>query len=465
MGCYTSAVTTGQGGELDGRRTDVLDETPPDVRLPSRTKRRLAVLVVVAVLLALVAAGLTALQAYNRGRTEENFAAAEREVHEQANVGSWSEAKQALDGQAAALVRGDEKGWLAAVDPRQPQLREKYRSMFGNLRRLGVTAWSYNVFIPPVTAYGRPELEVPVTVAYCLHTSPCPPYVRNDATSAQAASIMEQQLSMTRRDGAYVIAAVKPPRGARAETLPWQGELVFAQGERVTVAAPRSQASRLREAVTAADRAAVVADRYARYVGNPQPHYRVYLAGDTEWSTWFAGSPRRNAIGYALPIGLAGTEVVLRIEELKGEQLLKTTRHELGHVVTLSGSDQRYSAIYDVHEWLVEGVAEYIGFTPKPATANPRHRLVRSAERLPDSLAVPPLTETASPDEVNRFYGLGHHAVDCMVDRFGERRFFDFFKRVLRDEAGYREASKAAYGVSWDDVDQACVAAIRRSAS
>jgi hypothetical protein len=448
---------------VDGDRTDVLPSQ--DVRLPSRARRWLVTLVVLAVLLTIAAGGLLALRAANSSRSEETLAAAEREIRGQANVGSWPEAKKALDDHAAALVRGDEKGWLAAVDPERPELLEQYRRMFANLRELGVTAWSYNVAIEPVTAYGRPELETPATVAYCLHTTPCPGYARFEAASAQAASTLEQRLSLTRRNGAYVITAVRPYDAARPRTLPWQqDQLFFAQGKRVTVAAPRSQAHRLREATAAADQAAAVADRYARLVGNPQRRYRVYLAGEREWKAWFSGPGRRNAIGYATPIGLAGTEVVLRIEALRGGQVLKTVRHELGHVVTLSGSNQSYAALYDVHEWLVEGVAEYIAFAPKGATANPRHQLVRSAPRLPRSLAVPPLTEEAKGTEVNRFYGLGHHAVGCLVDRFGERRFFDFFRRVLRESAGYREASQAAFGRSWQSVDRACVAAIRRAA-
>jgi hypothetical protein len=439
-------------------------DLPPEARLPSSARRWLVALLALAVVLAVVAGGLL-LRVPRGPGAEEQLAAAEREVSEQANVGSWPEAKRALDDHAAALVRGDEKGWLAAVDPQQPELREQYRRTFANLRQLGVTAWSYNVTIEPVTAYGRPEIETPVTVAYCLHTTPCPAYVRFEAESAQAASTLEQRLSLTRRDGAYVIAAAKPYDAARAPVLPWQAAaLTFAQGKRVTVAAPASQAGRLREVVAAADRAAAVADRYARLVGNPQRRYRVYLAGDAEWQRWFGGAPRRNAIGYARPVNLAGTEVVLKIQDLRGDAVLKTLRHELGHVVTLSGSDQRYSAIYDVHEWLVEGVAEYVAFAPRPATANPRHRLVRDTRRLPATLAVAPLTEKATSEEVNRFYGLGHHAVACLVERFGERRFFDFFRRVLREEASYREASQAAFGRPWPDADKSCVASIRRSA-
>jgi hypothetical protein len=422
----------------------------------------LTALVVIAVVLVVGAGALFGAHAYITRDSDETLAAAEREIRDQAGAGSWDEAKQALDRQAAALVRGDEQGWLAAVDPANARLREQYRGMYANLRALGVSAWSYHVRIPAVTRYGRPELETDTTVAFCLHTASCPAFDPARSASGQPVSTVDQHLSMTRRDGAYVITALEPVEGQL--TMPWQGRLTFAQGKRVTVAAPPSQAGRLAEAVAAADRAAVVADRYARFVGNPQQRYRVYLAGEAEWRTWFGGAPRRNAIGYAIPVGIAATEVVLRMDELRGAGLQETARHELGHVVTLSGSDQRYAAVYDVHEWLVEGVAEYIGHVPEPPTASRRQPLIDGAKRLPASLAMPPLTDDSPPDEVNRFYGLGHHAVSCLADRFGERAFFGFFTRVLREGASYAEASRAAFRRPWKEVDRACVAAIRRSA-
>lgn len=429
-------------------------------RHPSRARRWIAVLASLAVLALLVVGGLSALLAYNRERSEAWSKAEQQEVWEQAAVGSWPDAKRVLDDHAAALLRGDEKGWLSAVDPERPDLREHYRQQFSALRELGVSNWSYNVIIPPVTTYGRPELDAHVTVAYCLHVKTCPVY---DRTEPRTPTI-EQRLSLTRRGGAYVITDVRPPQNRAPGQTPWESsKLTFAQGKRVTIAAPPSQVHRLREVVAAADRAAVIADRYAKYVDNPQLRYRIYLAGDAEWKTWFGAAPRRNAAGYAIPIGLVGTEVVLRMSTVKPQEVFELVRHELGHVATLSGSDQRASAIYDIHEWLVEGVAEYISFAPKGATSNPSHNSVRAGGRLPDTLAIEPLSDKAKDREVSRFYALGHHAVSCLVDRFGEPRFFDFLKRVLRQDASYDEASRAAFDRPWRNVDRDCVSQIRRT--
>jgi hypothetical protein len=49
----------------------------------------------------------------------------------------------------------------------------------------------------------------------------------------------------------------------------------------------------LRAVVKAADQAATVADRYAEMLSNPQRRYRLYVAGDPEWATWFgAANPK-----------------------------------------------------------------------------------------------------------------------------------------------------------------------------
>jgi hypothetical protein len=281
--------------------------------------------------------------------------------------------------------------------------------------------------------------------------------------ASQPVSSFQEKLSMTRRDGRYVITAAAILPGEPV-VPPWLGELRFAQGRRVTVAAAPSQAKRLRAVVAAADKAAVTADRYARLVHNPQEHYRVYLAGDAEWKTWFGGPPVINAAGYATPVGIASTDVVLRMSELRdGDPLPEMIRHELGHVVTLNGVEAGWKA-YEAHAWLIEGVAEYIAYAPRPATANPSHVEVAAAKKLPRTMAVPALGSLSSDDEVSRFYGLGHHAVSCLVGRYGEPAVFGFVVKVLREGKGYDRASREAFGRPFVVVDRDCVDRIRRLA-
>ncbi|MEV6602478.1 hypothetical protein AB0M36_37355 [Actinoplanes sp. NPDC051346] len=51
----------------------------------------------------------------------------------------FEQASAVLDQETAALLKGDEKGWLAAVDPSRLKLVARYRSMFRNLRGLGLS--------------------------------------------------------------------------------------------------------------------------------------------------------------------------------------------------------------------------------------------------------------------------------------------------------------------------------------
>jgi hypothetical protein len=247
--------------------------------------------------------------------------------------------------------------------------------------------------------------------------------------------------------------------------VPWQGaRLAFAQGRRVTVAAAPGQERRLRQVVAVADRAAAVTDRYSTLLGNPQRRYRVYLAGDREWKAWFGGPPRDDAIGYAASTGLVGTEVVLKASALRGDrQMFDVVRHEFGHVVTLSGVDRRADTVVNIHEWLVEGIAEYVAHAPQPAAATTSRYALQGTGTPPTSVRVPPLTDDSTIEQVRRLYSIGHFAASCLAARFGEAELFAFVKRVLRDDASVDQASRAVFGRPFDDVDRDCVAEIRRA--
>ncbi|MFD0518948.1 hypothetical protein [Paractinoplanes durhamensis] len=96
---------------------------------------------------------------------------------EQGKKGSWPAAKKALDTQAAALLRGDEQGWLAAVDPAQPQLRDYYRRLYTAMRALDVSGWEYFVTSPgPYENWGASWIELDFTIGYCVAVATCTRY-------------------------------------------------------------------------------------------------------------------------------------------------------------------------------------------------------------------------------------------------------------------------------------------------
>jgi hypothetical protein len=373
----------------------------------------------------------------------------------------FEKSAKVLEAQAAALLKGDEEGWLAAVDPARPKLVTRYRAMYRSLRALDVTHLEYHPYIR--TGGKRGTVAVGADLAYCFSTATCPSWRRS---ASEGPPRITQALTFSTVKGRYVITGVNDDTGGNddMQPAPWQrSELVFARGKRVTVAATRSQKKNLRRVLAVAEQAAAVNDRFAGYLGNPQRRYRIYLADDKSWKSWYGGIDTKWTVGYAVPLNAAGTDVVLRMSKLTGdrEALATTVQHELGHVVTLAGVTTRDFA---EDQWLSEGIAEYIGWSPKPARASWNRYSARAAFRggkSPKTIAAEPFDPRGRDSSIDTFYAMAHFAVDCMADRYGERRLFAFVRLVLREDRPYDQAAREAFGKSFAAVDKGCLKWIR----
>ena len=368
-------------------------------------------------------------------------------------------AQRVLDKQAAALLRGDQPGWLAAVDPKKPALRKRYADLYRSLRALHVTQFEYHLS-PGGSANGL--VVASAEIAYCLSATAatCPPYT---TSVNQGPPRFTQKVSLRPAPAGYLIVGLADgPATNDLQPAPWQaGDLVFAQGKRVTVGAPRALRGRLAEVVRIADQAAVTTDRIAGYVGNPQLRYRIYLATDKAWRTWYGGGLPGYTVGYTIPLNDAGSDVLLHLSELDfAEELRVTIQHEMTHVATLSN----LTYVSEQYTWLLEGVAEYAGWLPQHAKSDWTYPAVRSAVRgshPPRSIVVGALDPAAKQRAVDVFYGLTHYAVDCMVAKYGERKAMDFVRRALRLDEQPDEAAMGAFGQHFDKVDKGCVAWIK----
>lgn len=441
---------------------DASPSLPP--RRVSRLSRRTAV--VTGGVLALAVAVSTGIVAFGPVRSEPSAGpvpavrAAEAEVKKPATP--FEEAEAALGMQAAALLRGDEKGWLAAVDPGNRKLVARYRTMFRSLRGLGVSHFAYHTYQLPRGKGG--DVAMGVSAAFCLSMPACPEY---DSDADSGPPRIEQALTLRPLRGTYVISALRAAEEPNyLQPMPWEGaDLVFARGRRVTVAAPRKQAKNLQRVLAVAEKAATFNDRYAAYIDNPQQRYRVYLADDKSWKSWYGGIDDEWTVAYAVPLNTAGTDVVLRMSELDDKQLLATTvQHELGHVVTVGGVSTRD---FGEDQWLSEGIAEYIGWAPQHAKDSWRRQGVRTVFRKakkPKTIAAKALADNAGDRAGDAFYGLAHFAVDCMAQQYGERKLFEFVRLTLRKDYTYDMASRDAYGKPFATVDKGCLAWIKKTA-
>jgi hypothetical protein len=360
------------------------------------------------------------------------------------------EVQTVLQGQVDALLSGDEKGWLAPVDAKA---RGRYRAIYRNLRNLEVSRADYGVEI--LDRSTEDTINVRVMLGYCLSNATCPAWANR---VDEGAPKLLYELTLTQRDGDWVVTGIADVKDANhLQPTPWENtELRFARGSRVIVAGPPGQAKNLKRVLAAAEKAAAVADRFST---EPPARYRIYLADDKSWKRWYGGQLSKWVVGYHLALNQTGSDIVLKAGEVldSDRQLALTVQHEMAHAVTMVPSYNRDPA-EDL--WLIEGIADYIGFLPgKPQNTENRYALrVWFDERgAITSIARPELTEKSDDLTVRTLYATGHYAVGCMVDRYGRSRMLDFVKRVLRDGQELDAASRAAFGKPFTTVDKACV--------
>jgi hypothetical protein len=437
-------------------RSDLVESGPPPKRRLRRVLLGAGALILVAVLAIVGAVLLRGPRDEPRGTP---VAAADPPSAAPIPLTPYETMVGVLKDQAAALMRGDERGWLAAIDPGQPKLRAQYRNMYLSLRGLGISHFEYSPGIQTPSKAGVATITVDIYFCFSL-----------DVCTLAIAPIVRQTLTFAPIRGKYAITRLKKSTNQTwLQPTPWEsGTLVFAQGKRVTVAAAPSEAKHLKQVVKLADKAAAVTDRFAGFVDNPQKRYRIFLADTKTWRSWYGGETDKWTTGLEIPLNESQSDVVLKMSQLRDPaELARTIQHEMGHVATVGGATQSGDFLYQENQWLSEGVAEYIEWSPRGATASYRRGSVRYVLRgshRPKSIVAKPLGDNASDRSIDAFYGLGHFAVDCMAHVYGQRKMFDFIRLRLRLGEDLDLAARQAYGKPFATVDKTCVAWIRQQA-
>jgi hypothetical protein len=379
-------------------------------------------------------------------------------------------AQTALTQQARAIEAGDESGWLAPVDP---ALAPTYQELFRNLRALGVT--SFQPVVDPEDAYRArqwltPSFDLSVYFGFCAQTPTCPPIIRQKLDHRQTSESFAARLTWTRKAGKVVIVGYEklPPAENEYDHLPWvDTKLEYAIGPRATVAASASLAARLPGVKAAAEAAAPVADKYARWVRPTR--YIVYLADATEFRTWFVGPTieDRGPLAYVVATSRSSVVVVVNVAliDSTGAKLEDTLRHEFGHVVTLLGMERRTLA----RGGFVEGIAEYIEMDGAPIASYGRLRSARDYVRdLWDGTIddIPNLPDNAPPYLQNAMYGMGFLFWRCIDANYGQDKLLDFAGKIIRETTSKPDqAANETLGQSWATVQATCATYIRAATS
>ncbi|MFF5233210.1 hypothetical protein [Dactylosporangium sp. NPDC000521] len=338
-----------------------------------------------------------------------------------------------LAAQGQALLAGDLDGYLASVDVR---LYDEFTQRFHSLRALRVARWTAQVADMPPDIGDR--LTVTVKIGYCLGDPGCVP--------------VELLLpsTWTIRDSRAVATSFQ------RTVLPWDMTALQAvEGRRVIVAGPAVLAGQLDRFLAAADRAADIADRFARW-GPPPKRYVVYVAGPEQWSTWWNGQSD-SFDGYA--VGSYG--VAVKAEQAGTDGLVNLLAHEFAHVVSV-GDEPGPRRLW----WLTEGLAEYVADRDGSWTRDrlPSVRRYLRAGRWDGSVTLGAMPAGASDDDQRARYGLALLTVTCLAQRFGEDKMLAFFGSVVRQGSDPEAASLNVLGTDWAPVAEGCAAQIRARA-
>jgi hypothetical protein len=355
---------------------------------------------------------------------------------------------EVLTQQAGALLRGDERAFLAVAEPKSAAVAA-LRRQFRSLRALKVTSWQVRITDVPERAGSR--WRVAVTYEHCFVDPGC------------LTGPVSIETTWVDRAGGPRMVAVQPSPSAQDGPRPWEAsDLVVAVGKRVVVATTARHKARLAEVLREAERAAEIADRYT-VDGTPPGHYQIFYAGEAEWRRWYGGDRPEWTAGYAVPVGGGHFDVVLNGKNLHSSVLDDLLRHEMTHAASLPGGGYRTGENW----WLVEGVADLAAAGGRPVSRYESlgdvRRLVSGGWNGPLSTAEP--GERATDWQVSAAYGVGYLAVRHLVDRFGEPAMLDFFKAVVHERKSPDEASTEVFGEPWGSLHDDCVSYVRSAAS
>ncbi|WP_246531073.1 hypothetical protein [Streptomyces bathyalis] len=379
-----------------------------------------------------------------------------RESRERAAV------QRVLERQADAVRDGKESQYLAAVDPRAESYREEQRQVFGNLRRLPLTQWSYRVGdVRPAAAGDGGGVQADVRLRYKL---------RDDD---HAPVSVTERLAFTERGGKWYVSDELPGSDRQL----WeQGEITVVRGKKSLVLGADRSREELDDLARKADTAvAQVDEEWPR----SWPH-RVVVESPSSLRDMarLLDAPSTSYEGIAaVTTGEAGEHtnasadrIVVNPEaygDLSGEGQQVVLTHETVHVASRTHTSGATPL------WLSEGLADWIGYgatdrTPKEAAAE----LVRAADagKLPRELPTDrDFRFGRDPEELGRAYESGWLACRLIADEWGKDKLLGLYLRLgsaqKSQDAAVDEAMESELGLSPQEFTERWRSYVRKEVS
>jgi hypothetical protein len=350
--------------------------------------------------------------------------------------------REALARQRDALLAGNESAYVGIADTEMEKTdHDGLQREFRSLRAMRVADVVDEVKVAFDRGAGTWAIDVRTTACFVIKECAKGPAIAKTVWRV--------------KDGTATLISWVPDH----ESQPWQvSELVASFGERTVVATTKAYESKLPMLLQQAEKAAKVADRFARE-GQVPGKYVIYYAGTAEWKQWFGASPADWTGGVAVGIGVDRYDLMLNGDEISGTEIDDLLRHEMTHASSLRGERVRG------YWWLVEGIAEYALMDGLPAS---EHLGDSSARALISDGTIADIEVTGPEDDsldevVAGRYAVAFLGVRCMAERFGEAKMIEFFHTVIHDAVIPSKASPQVYGIEWSSLSQECFGYVRQT--
>jgi hypothetical protein len=341
-----------------------------------------------------------------------------------------------LDRRAIAVLQRDRAGFLATVDASGPDFAARQAAVFDNLANVPVASWAYLVdpaathAIPAdrVTAYGDPVWAPAATLRYSLSGFDDLPTLANEG------------LTFVHRPTGWLLAADDDFVGTPSATSPelWDDGPVTAVSSTATLVLGHPQDHTAMAAVAMDAEAAIpVVSRVwgPSWVGRAV----IVVPSDRGELSRLTGQPADLSQIAALATAgtvdaggrheIVGNRIVLNPDNFArlaapGRRVVLT--HELTHLAS------RSATAGVTPTWLVEGLADYVGYldsTIPVASAGRELTADLRAGRLPTDLPANAAFDSANPD-LPAVYEMSWLACRMIAERTDQAALLRFYRAV-----------------------------------
>lgn len=341
-----------------------------------------------------------------------------------------------LAARSAAVRDRDREAWLATVDPAQPAFLARQAALFDALADVPLDGWEY-VLDPAREQPADPALDrrhgpgwwaPAVTLRYRL------------AGYDDRPAVEQQALTLVPRDGRWLVAADDDfdPVGVRTARGLWDaGPVVAVSRSRVLVLGHPGDEPLLQEVARTVQAAVprvtgVWGQDWAQRVvvlvpADPDELRRLVPGGDLSQIAALATAEVADAPG-DLPVGdrvVVNPGTFRRLGPV-GRRVVLT--HEVTHVATRAATGSAVPA------WLVEGLADHVGYLGAGVPLRTAARDLRAAVRrgdLPGALPADSAFDGAATD-LSQAYEQAWLAVELLVQQYGVDRVVELYRAAGR---------------------------------